>query len=104
MLIDLDRLKEINDTLGYHPGDILLQQIGPRLEAVLRRDDTIARLGRDLFAVLLHDVTAQATAMVVADRMLDELVQPFSIAHVVLDIDGSIGLAIHPDLAVVHAT
>jgi diguanylate cyclase (GGDEF)-like protein len=97
MLIDLDRFKEINDTLGHHIGDILLQQIGPRLEAVLRREDTIARLGGDEFAVLLNDVTDQATAMDLADRMLEALEQPFSLRDVVLDIDASIGIAIHPD-------
>jgi diguanylate cyclase (GGDEF)-like protein len=97
MLIDLDRFKEINDTLGHHIGDVLLQQIGPRLEAVLRRDDTIARLGGDEFAVLLHDVPDEATAMDVADRMLEALEQPFTLADVVLDIDASIGIALHPD-------
>jgi diguanylate cyclase (GGDEF)-like protein len=97
MLIDLDRFKEINDTLGHHIGDVLLQQIGPRLEAVLRRDDTIARLGGDEFAVLLHDVPDEATAMEVADRMLEALEKPFSLADVVLDIDASIGIALHPE-------
>ena len=97
MLIDLDRFKEINDTLGHHIGDVLLQQIGPRLEAVLRRDDTIARLGGDEFAVLLHDVPDEATAMEVADRMLEALEKPFTLADVVLDIDASIGIALHPD-------
>jgi diguanylate cyclase (GGDEF)-like protein len=97
MLIDLDRFKEINDTLGHHIGDVLLQQIGPRLEAVLRRDDTIARLGGDEFAVLLHDVADQATAMDVADRMLEALEQSFTLADVVLDIDASIGIALHPE-------
>ncbi|HEX2038456.1 MAG TPA: EAL domain-containing protein [Acidimicrobiales bacterium] len=97
MLIDLDRFKEINDTLGHHIGDVLLQQIGPRLEAVLRRDDTIARLGGDEFAVLLHDVPDEATAMDVADRMLEALEKPFTLADVVLDIDASIGIALHPD-------
>jgi diguanylate cyclase (GGDEF)-like protein len=96
MLIDLDRFKEINDTLGHHIGDVLLQQIGPRLEAVLRRDDTIARLGGDEFAVLLHHVPDEATAMDVADRMLEALEQPFTLADVVLDIDASIGIALHP--------
>ena len=97
MLIDLDRFKEINDTLGHHIGDILLQQIGPRLEAVLRREDTIARLGGDEFAVLLHDVADQATAMDVADRMLEALEQPFTLTDVILDIDASIGIALHPE-------
>jgi PAS domain S-box-containing protein len=52
LLVDLDRFKEINDTFGHHQGDLLLQQIGPRLRNVLRASDTIARLGGDEFAIL----------------------------------------------------
>ena len=97
MLIDLDRFKEVNDTLGHHIGDVLLQQIGPRLEGVLRAGDTVARLGGDEFAVLVHEVPDEAAAMEVADRMLEALEQPFSLPDVVVDVDASIGIAIGPE-------
>ena len=96
MLIDLDRFKEINDTLGHHIGDVLLQQIGPRLAGVLRQTDTIARLGGDEFAVLLPDVNNELAAMEIADRMLEALEQHFALPEVVLDIDASIGIALSP--------
>jgi diguanylate cyclase (GGDEF)-like protein len=97
MLIDLDRFKEVNDTLGHHIGDVLLQQIGPRLASVLRESDTIARLGGDEFAVLLPDVQSELAAMEIADRMLEALEQHFTLPEVVLDIDASIGIALAPE-------
>jgi diguanylate cyclase (GGDEF)-like protein len=97
MLIDLDRFKEVNDTLGHNIGDVLLQQIGPRLAGVLRDTDTIARLGGDEFAVLLPDVQSEIDAMEIADRMLEALEQHFTLPEVVLDIDASIGIALAPD-------
>ncbi|HZQ28358.1 MAG TPA: EAL domain-containing protein [Acidimicrobiales bacterium] len=96
VLIDLDRFKEVNDTLGYGIGDLLLQQIGPRLAGVLRDTDTIARLGGDEFAVLLPDVTSEIVAMEIADRMLEALEQHFDLPEVVVDIDASIGIALAP--------
>ena len=57
VLLDLDRFKEVNDTLGHHHGDLLLQQIGPRMREVLRPEDIIARLGGDEFGLLLTDDT-----------------------------------------------
>jgi diguanylate cyclase (GGDEF)-like protein len=97
MLIDLDRFKEVNDTLGHHIGDNLLQMIGPRLAGVLREGDTIARLGGDEFAVLLPDVKSELAAMEIADRMLEALEQHFTLPEVVLDIEASIGIALSPE-------
>jgi len=96
LLLDLDRFKEVNDTLGHPVGDQLLRQIGPRLRGLLRAADTIARLGGDEFAVLLP-ATDAAGATRVAQMLLTALDAPFAIAGQALDVGGSIGLALHPD-------
>ena len=96
MVIDIDRFKEVNDTLGHQVGDLLLQMIGPRLAGVLREGDTIARLGGDEFAVLLPDVHGELAAMEIADRMLEALEQHFTLPEVVVDIDASVGISLSP--------
>jgi diguanylate cyclase (GGDEF)-like protein len=95
MIIDLDRFKEVNDTLGHRHGDLLLQKVGPRLQAVLRASDTIARLGSDEFAVLLPD-TDEAGATAAAQRILATLHASFTLADVTVDLEASIGVAIAP--------
>src|SRR4029079_19074398 len=65
LLMDLDRFKEVNDTLGHHAGDLLLQQVGTRLHSAVRQVDTIARLGGDEFAVILHRTGAEGVSTVV---------------------------------------
>lgn len=97
MLLDLDRFKQVNDTLGHHVGDLLLQQVGPRLSEPLRRSDTLARLGGDEFAVLLPMPTDRASACAVAERLVDALAQPIAIEHMRLSVGVSIGVALYPD-------
>lgn len=94
LLIDLDRFKEVNDTLGHHVGDQLLAQIGPRLAGALRGADTVARLGGDEFAVLLPDVDGLSGALDVASRLRQALGEAFRVEGVELDIDASIGVVI----------
>jgi diguanylate cyclase (GGDEF)-like protein len=94
LLIDLDRFKEVNDTLGHHVGDQLLSLIGPRLSGALRAVDTVARLGGDEFAVLLPAVDGRNGALEVAARLRTALAQSFVVDGVALDIDASIGVAI----------
>jgi diguanylate cyclase (GGDEF)-like protein len=94
LLIDLDRFKEVNDTLGHSVGDQLLAQIGPRLVGALRGADTVARLGGDEFAVLLPDVDGLSGALDVASRLREALTEAFSVEDVELDIDASIGVVI----------
>ncbi len=96
MLMDLDRFKEINDTLGHHFGDRLLQQIGPRLAHVLREGDLMARLGGDEFGVVLPDLPDDAAAVRIAERLLEELERPLVVEGLALDVAGSIGIAIYP--------
>lgn len=97
MLLDLDRFKQVNDTLGHHVGDRLLRQVGPRLAAPLRKADTLARLGGDEFAVLLPAPTSLERACRVAERLIERLVEPFVIEGMRLEIGVSIGVAIYPD-------
>ncbi len=96
-LIDLDRFKEVNDTLGHHHGDLLLVEVGRRLEASLRPGDAVARLGGDEFALVLADVADGEAALVVANRLAKAIEEPFEVEGLQLDIGASIGLAMAPD-------
>jgi len=94
VLVDLDRFKEINDTLGHHYGDRLLQLVGPRLTPVLRAEDVVARLGGDEFAVLLPGVTGPEQAEEVAVRLHRSLLDPFDVDGVALSVEASMGIAV----------
>jgi len=96
MIVDLDRFKEINDTLGHHRGDELLQQVGARLTGRLRGSDSVARLGGDEFALLLPRIHHPDDARLVALELHRMLEEPFDIAGIELDIHGSIGVAVSP--------
>jgi diguanylate cyclase (GGDEF)-like protein len=95
-IMDLDRFKEINDTLGHHIGDLLLQQVAVRLRGKLREIDTLARMGGDEFAVLLPAVTAKQADMA-ARMLLQSLRTPFVVEGNQLDVRTSIGVALYPD-------
>lgn len=92
MLLDLDRFKDVNDTLGHHYGDQLLIELAARLRATLRPVDTVARLGGDEFAVLLTN-GGSAAATRVATRILSTLEQPFTLAGITVGVEASIGIA-----------
>ena len=96
-LLDLDRFKEINDTLGHFTGDKLLQQIGPRLNTALHnRKFAISRLGGDEFIVLVYGIIDTSEASDIASNILSCLRMPFQIDDLNLEIDSSIGIAIYP--------
>ncbi|MFN2587665.1 MAG: putative bifunctional diguanylate cyclase/phosphodiesterase [Actinomycetota bacterium] len=99
MLIDLDRFKEVNDTLGHHNGDQLLRQIAKRLQTELRESDTVARLGGDEFAVLLTNVADVTQVVRTAERILSCLKQPLFFMGLTLDVGASIGVSMFPDHA-----
>ena len=97
MIMDLDRFKEINDTLGHQSGDIVLKEAARRLLSTVRESDTIARLGGDEFAVLLPNVPDPAVSLNVADKIRHALNQPFIVHGLTLDVRASIGIAMYPD-------
>ena len=95
MLMDLDNFKEINDTIGHQAGDLLLQQVGLRLQATLRECDIIARLGGDEFGILLPGADEES-AILAASKFLTAFDAPFAIGKLVLDARASFGIALSP--------
>jgi diguanylate cyclase (GGDEF)-like protein len=96
LFLDLDRFKNVNDSLGHAIGDLLLTAVAERLTNCLREEDTAARLGGDEFIISLPDVADAGEAAHVAARILAELAKPFTIANHQLHADGSIGIALYP--------
>jgi diguanylate cyclase (GGDEF)-like protein len=95
LLLDLDRFKEVNDSLGHQYGDELLRQFGTRVDSVLRAGDTLARLSGDEFAVLLPNAGAEeATAL--AERVIAGVHQSFTVHDVTVDVEVSVGVAVAP--------
>jgi diguanylate cyclase len=97
LLIDLDRFKEVNDTLGHHYGDQLLIKVGERLRTTVRDVDTVARLGGDEFAVLLPRIGTAEGAVAVARKLQDAINLPYAFEGLTLDVEASIGVALYPD-------
>jgi diguanylate cyclase (GGDEF)-like protein/PAS domain S-box-containing protein len=93
LVLDIDRFKVINDSLGHVLGDQLLIEVGRRLETALRPGDTVARLGGDEFTILLEDVPTASDARKVADRLHEELKTPFQLADQEVFSGASIGIA-----------
>ena len=96
MFIDLDRFKQINDTLGHTVGDALLQQVARRLEGCIRKTDTLARMGGDEFTLLLTEIRDPQYVEVVAQKLLDALQAPFHLDNHELFITASIGISVYP--------
>ena len=96
ILLDLDRFKEVNDTLGHHIGDKLLQHVGKRLRSVLRDSDTVARLGGDEFAILLP-VADREEVETTGDKILQAMDKAIFIDGQQLSIGASMGVALFPE-------
>ena len=97
LLLDLDRFKEINDTLGHQSGDLLLQALAKRLETLIRDTDTVARLGGDEFAIVSPGAGDEGDAFVLAERIRAGLEAPFALAGLTVEVEASVGIALYPD-------
>ena len=96
LILDLNGFKEINDTLGHHAGDRILQYVAGRMRGMLREADTVARLGGDEFALVLP-VTDIDGALLAAQKVLHEIEQPCVIDHRALSVRASLGIACYPE-------
>jgi len=99
LLMDLDGFKSVNDSLGHQAGDRLLQQVGERMRRVLRKADTIARYGGDEFAVVPWGATDVTRAVLIAEKILNAMDQPFMIDEQSISVNLSIGIAAFPQHA-----
>ncbi len=96
LFLDLDRFKVVNDSLGHGVGDHLLIEVGQRLKACVRPEDTVARLGGDEFGIMLEGLTGVTGATYVAERITEQFEQPFVVDGREVFITGSIGIALSP--------
>jgi diguanylate cyclase (GGDEF)-like protein/PAS domain S-box-containing protein len=96
MMMDLNRFKEVNDSLGHQAGDELLKEVGERLRGALRASDTVARLGGDEFGLLLPDPSQTDDVIRVIERIRTALEQPIFVQDLPLAIEASIGIAMFP--------
>ena len=96
-LLDLDRFKEINDTLGHYNGDRLLKNVALRLKGMVRESDTLARLGGDEFAILLPVIKEKENVIAIVEKIQQSLLSPFSLKGINIDVQASIGIAVAPE-------
>ena len=97
MFLDLDRFKLVNDTLGHSMGDRLLKAVANRLQSCLRSGDTLSRFGGDEFTLLLPEIRTRNDVVVISEKILDRLNQPFVIDGHELFVGASIGISMYPE-------
>ena len=96
IMIDLDRFKEVNDTLGHVAGDDLLREVAQRIKSLVRSADTVARVGGDEFVVLMEDIASAELAQAVAAKILVELSRQVLLGTNIAQVGASLGIAIYP--------
>ena len=97
LFIDLDRFKEVNDTLGHNVGDQLLTEVAQRLSSSVRKSDMVARLGGDEFTVILSQLTDVSQVETVAQNILRRLAEPFTLNNETAYVSASIGITLYPE-------
>ena len=97
LFVDLDRFKAVNDTFGHVMGDEILQEVGERLKECVRDSDTVARLGGDEFVVLAQDLAEVNDAALVADKIIEQMAEPFTIGGRKVSLGASIGITMYPE-------
>ena len=97
LYIDLDGFKLVNDSLGHSVGDLLLTEVGKRLQSRVRRSDTLARLGGDEFAVVMSGVLSKEHPGLLGNQLLEALAEPFRIEEHEIRIGASVGISLFPD-------
>jgi diguanylate cyclase (GGDEF)-like protein/PAS domain S-box-containing protein len=97
MYLDIDKFKNINDSLGHDVGDELLKQFAKRLESSVSESDTLCRIGGDEFLVLLKDIEDKQYVRNIAERMVDEFQAPYKIQGHEIEVTSSIGISIYPE-------
>lgn len=96
LFIDLDRFKEVNDTLGHDQGDVLLKEIARRISAIVRGTDTVARLGGDEFTIILPNLADAGAAAPIIRKLLTRIAAPVQLGEETVEVSASIGLALFP--------
>jgi len=96
-ILDIDRFKEVNDTLGHYNGDRLLKQIALRLNGIIRESDTLARLGGDEFGFMLPKMASREDLQTFGNKIRKALEPPFSLENLALDVNASIGAVLYPE-------
>lgn len=97
LFLDIDKFKQVNDTLGHAAGDQLLQMVAQRLLQSVREADTVSRVGGDEFVILINDIESISTVSLIADKILAELSRPFVLGTTKIDSSLSIGIALYPN-------
>jgi diguanylate cyclase (GGDEF)-like protein/PAS domain S-box-containing protein len=104
LYIDLDGFKAVNDTLGHAEGDRLLQAVAERFTQCVRGNDVVTRVGGDEFVIVVTEVNDEAGLIVMADKLLKSVSEPFVLASEVVEVSASIGISITTDLINTHET
>ena len=100
LMVDLDHFKQVNDSLGHHVGDLLLQHVGSIIAGRIRRSDTVARTGGDEFSVILEEPTSRADAEHVSYSLLQLLKEPVQLSAHTVRVGASVGIAVFPEDAI----